>query len=80
MDRKDQAVKDIVDTGIIKLDHGITDVQNRIMAAGDTMHKSLDLADERFTDFEGLQNQQLGQVLAGFATRSVKVKRITSHG
>ena len=28
MDRKDQAVKDMVDTGIVKLDSGITDVQN----------------------------------------------------
>ena len=29
MDRKDQAVRDRVDTSIIKLDAGITDAQNR---------------------------------------------------
>ena len=77
MDRKDQAVKDIVDTGIIRLDQGITDVQNRITTAGETMQTSLDLTDKRFTDFEGLQNQKLGQVSAGFATLSVKVESLS---
>ena len=76
MDRKDQAVKDIIDTGIIKLDQGITDVQHRITAAGETMQTSRNLADKRFTDFEGLQNQKRGQVSAEFATRSVKVESL----
>ena len=80
MHRKDQAVQDVVDTGIINLDQGITDVQNRITAAGETMQQPLDLADKRFTDFEGLQHQKLGHVSRVRNSISEGRRSITSYG
>ena len=77
MDRKDQAAKDMADTGIIKLDQGITDVLHGITTAGEFMQQYLALADKRFTDVEGLQKQKRGQVSAEFATRSVKVESLS---
>ena len=75
MDRKDQAVKNtVVDAGIIKLDQSVTDVQNKITATGEAMHKYQELADKCCTDFEGLRSKTLGQVSAESATLPVKVE------
>lgn len=52
-------------------------MQNKITAAGETMQTSLDLADKRFTEFEGLRKQKLGQVSAEFATLSVNVESLS---